>query len=703
MLINGRRPVLLGSTPIQFFSSRFEFTNDAMVDADGPVPRQSLGLRLDRTVSDAVHEDIDLVNYASRPVRLTIEVAILSDFADIFDVKSEPARAPWRAQHALVPVPRRAAHDLREPRFSTGPRRRRGTRVVAATVRQRPPGVRGDDPAQGRLAHLPEVAAGDPLEAPARDPGLQRRRRAAAQGRRAHLPNVSVHVRRTRRSIEPGTRPCATWRRCGSRTRPFERGVFIPAAGVPWFVTLFGRDSLIVSMQGISGFPEFAAGRCAGCRSCRRPRTTPNATWSRQDPARDPARELAQLGILPYQPYYGTHDATSLFVIVLSYLYHWMGGPERAPALPAQCRGRDGLDRPVGGSRRRWSPGVQDPLDPRLLQPGLEGRGRRHHRSGRHVSPLPIATCELQGYVFDAKIRMADIYDVLERPQDAAVSAARHDGCTTGQRDVLVGGGGDLLPGPQRSQGADPQRRLQSRPPAPVGDRAAGTAGRVVRAADGPGHVVRLGVRTLSSDHPTTTRSRTRRARSGRTTTPRSRAASGDTGSPRRPPRWPRASSMPRNGSRRSAFPSSSPGSPADPGQLPGPVSRANVPQAWAAGSVFRFVAILCGLHATTDAEGIPVLRQPGAARLDARHPDPEPARRGRLARYPLHRWGRGRVVEHLEIRGHPRAGTRPPRSADRSGDRGLTQRRARRGGGPRAAAASWQHHRMQPRDDPRS
>ena len=39
----------------------------------------------------------------------------------------------------------------------------------------------------------------------------------------------------------------------------FERGVFIPAAGVPWFVTLFGRDALIVSMQGISGFPEFAA------------------------------------------------------------------------------------------------------------------------------------------------------------------------------------------------------------------------------------------------------------------------------------------------------------------------------------------------------------------------------------------------------------------------------------------------------------
>jgi hypothetical protein len=87
LFINGQRPILLGSTPVAFFSSRHEFTNDTLVDAVGLIPRQSIGLRLDRTVADGVHEDYDLVNYTPRPVRLTIEVAILSDFADIFDVK----------------------------------------------------------------------------------------------------------------------------------------------------------------------------------------------------------------------------------------------------------------------------------------------------------------------------------------------------------------------------------------------------------------------------------------------------------------------------------------------------------------------------------------------------------------------------------------------------------------------------------------
>ena len=88
--INGRRPVLLNSAPIQFFSARFEYTNEAFLDDRGRVDRQTLGIRVDRTVSGGVHEDLDITNYARRPVRLTIEIEIESDFADIFDVRRTP-------------------------------------------------------------------------------------------------------------------------------------------------------------------------------------------------------------------------------------------------------------------------------------------------------------------------------------------------------------------------------------------------------------------------------------------------------------------------------------------------------------------------------------------------------------------------------------------------------------------------------------
>ena len=102
--------------------------------------------------------------------------------------------------------------------------------------------------------------------------------------------------------------------------------MFIPAAGVPWFVTLFGRDSLIVSMQAISGYPEFAAG---ALRRLSELQATADDPERDMEPGKIPHEirhgELAQLGILPFQPYYGTHDATSLFVIVISYLYQWLG------------------------------------------------------------------------------------------------------------------------------------------------------------------------------------------------------------------------------------------------------------------------------------------------------------------------------------------------------------------------------------------
>ena len=75
--INGRRPILLASAPIRSFSSRYEFTNDALVDPDGVIERQSLALRLDRTIADGVHEDYDLENFSPRPIRLTIEIARL--------------------------------------------------------------------------------------------------------------------------------------------------------------------------------------------------------------------------------------------------------------------------------------------------------------------------------------------------------------------------------------------------------------------------------------------------------------------------------------------------------------------------------------------------------------------------------------------------------------------------------------------------
>ncbi len=603
--INGRRPILLGSTPIQFFSSRFEFTNDALVDATGPIARQSLGLRLDRTVADGVHEDYDLVNYASRPVRLTIEVAILSDFADIFDVKKGQLvrrgelNTRWfrsRRELRTTYVNRDFKRELvvAVERASSPPQFANGRLVFVATI-----------PPKGvwhaclrwlpvtRSKQRPVTLDCNAVDAPLRKVGAR------------HLPNVSVDTpnKTVDRAWDQAVHDLEALR---LEDPSFERGVFIPAAGVPWFVTLFGRDSLIVSMQGISGFPEFASG---ALRRLSELQATEDDPERDMEPGKIPHEirhgELAQLRILPYQPYYGTHDATSLFVIVLSYLYHWGADPEilrrylpNAEAAMAWVdrygdRDKDGFQEyKTRSTHGHYNQGWKDAGDAIVEADGT-------------LAALPIATCELQGYEYDAKVRMADIYDVLGRSKDAR--RLRREAQRLYDRfnetfwweeegTYYLGLNGSKQP--IRSVASNAGHLLQSGIVPPE------RAERVVRRLMAPDMWSGWGVRTLSSDHPYYN------------------PFSYQTGSV-----WPHDNATIAGGFRRYGFaaeaaqvakgifdaaerfaalrlPELFAGLPRIPAGFPVPYLGANVPQAWAAGSVFRFVAILCGLHATTDAEG---------------------------------------------------------------------------------------------------
>ena len=258
------------------------------------------------------------------------------------------------------------------------------------------------------------------------------------------------------------------------------------------------------------------------------------------------------------------------------------------------------------------------------------------------LSPLPIATCELQGYVYDAKIRMAEIYDVLERPEDA--KRLRREAKRLYDRfndrfwweeegTYYLGLNGRREP--IRSVASNAGHLLQSGIVPPE------RAERVVRRLMAPDMWSGWGIRTLSSDHPYYN------------------PFSYQTGSV-----WPHDNATIAGGFRRYGFnaeaaevakgifdaaerlvgqrlPELFSGLPRVPASFPVPYLGANVPQAWAAGSVFRFVAILCGLHATTDADGSAAVRQSRAARLDAGDQDPEPAGRRRVAGRPPR--GRGR------------------------------------------------------------
>ena len=249
--------------------------------------------------------------------------------------------------------------------------------------------------------------------------------------------------------------------------------------------------------------------------------------------------ELAQLGILPFQPYYGTHDATSLFVIVLSYLYHWLGDDGLLRRYLAERRGGDALDRPLRRPRRRRVPGVRDALVARLLQPGLEGRRRRDPARRRHARPAARSRCASSratsttpssGWptIYDAprtgrRTPRACAREAAEpvRPLQRRRSGGRRRGPTTSGSTARSGRSG---PWPRTPATSSSRGSCRPSGPARVVERlhARTTCGR----AGGSGRCRRTMWRT--------TRSATTRGRSGRTTTRSSPAGSGATASPRR-------------------------------------------------------------------------------------------------------------------------------------------------------------------------
>ncbi|MDB5499346.1 MAG: Amylo-alpha6-glucosidase, partial [Phenylobacterium sp.] len=84
---NGVPWSLLNSGNIAYYASRVFLQNQAIPSEGGGIPEGSLALTLSRTISEGLHEDLDLVNHGADPVQFNLEIAIRSDFADLLEVK----------------------------------------------------------------------------------------------------------------------------------------------------------------------------------------------------------------------------------------------------------------------------------------------------------------------------------------------------------------------------------------------------------------------------------------------------------------------------------------------------------------------------------------------------------------------------------------------------------------------------------------
>jgi glycogen debranching enzyme len=413
---NGEVWDLLNAGNISHYACRIFLVNRAFSTEDGNVSSRTLGLALGRSISGGVHEDLDLVNHGIKAVRFNLEIAIRSDFADLFEVKSGHIvrrgriTTEWLDDKSELKTIYRNQDFYREMTILT---RQTGSRPVYANGRisfgiDLPPGAAWHccllyEPGDGKVRFkAPENCIGSSHQSTV-GRGLEKWRKAVLKIRTSNEEFYRFF--------------CQAIEDMAALRLPIEgtdHMRFVPAAGIPWFVALFGRDSLIASLQNAIVYPDFA---CATLDVLAKFQATEIDDYRDGEPGKIMHEmrlgELAHFKLIPHTPYYGTADATMLYLILLHVAWRCTGDAgllERHLETAERClhwiddygdRDGDGFQEyatrsPAGYENQSWKDSADAVVD-------LDGS----------LVKGPKALCELQGYVYDAWIRMAEIFDEL--------------------------------------------------------------------------------------------------------------------------------------------------------------------------------------------------------------------------------------------------------------------------------------------------
>jgi glycogen debranching enzyme len=402
LTIDGNRLNALSTDDLQYYEARFFLvpgTGTVYVNADLSVIRR-------RVVTNGFHEQLTILNHKAEPVHLEVRIEAASDFADLFEVKDA--------------LEKKGTYDTTPGKDGLILRYRRETFERETSIISSIPASVDDQgltfsitvPAHGRwhtdLVVTTEIAT------------IRQAGRSRTPRRPDHLGAAMAHNLEAWLDAAPRLE-CdddalkITYRRslvdlAALRfVAPVFPGHALPAAGLPWFMTMFGRDSIFTSLQALPFAPSLAA-------------TTLRALGARQGTVlddfrdEDPGRilhemrygELTAFEERPHSPYYGSADATPLYLVLMDEYERWTGDRRLVRDLEYEAR-----------AALAWIDEYGD-----LQHNGYISYKRRNEETGLenqcwkdswdsisfHDGTLPDwprATCELQGYAYDAKMRGA--------------------------------------------------------------------------------------------------------------------------------------------------------------------------------------------------------------------------------------------------------------------------------------------------------
>ncbi|RLP91813.1 MULTISPECIES: glycogen debranching N-terminal domain-containing protein [unclassified Micromonospora] len=389
-----------------------------------------------RAIVGSFQEQLTVLNHAGEEVEFTVRIEMAADFADLFEIKNARQKrgrtTVSTADNELRLTYRREAFHRETVINSSAPA---SVDASGMTFQIRVP-PNSEWTTTLHVSTIVYGARGEDIRATLPYGGSR-----SADAIRAEQQELIDRAPKLGCDCEP---LAGAYRRslndlAALRYESIALGVRLLAAGLPWFMTLFGRDSIITSLQVLPFLPELIPPTIVMLAGLQ---------GHRVDDFRDeePGKILHELRYgetagfeeQPHSPYYGSADSTPLFIILLDEYERWTGDTQLVRRLEPHVR-----------AALRWIDTYGDLLGTGYLwyqtrnpETGLQNQCWKDSWDGisyadGRMPGFPRATCEMQGYAYDAKIRAARLArtfwgdpayaDRLEREAAALKQRFNHD------------------------------------------------------------------------------------------------------------------------------------------------------------------------------------------------------------------------------------------------------------------------------------
>jgi glycogen debranching enzyme len=422
LTINGERPLLLSSSKVEYFSAAFYLRNPLA----GGLPQDTLSIARRRFVGEGMQERIVIRNEGMEPVSFVLGIEVGCDFADIMSVKDHDFALGDPLHARPLPPPVKPQYDTENNQFVlVDPENGARTQVLLSQ--------RGDRNGNGTIRWSVDL---DPrrtweltldvvpsLDGKVLAPLMVERRfgdellhvRDSLAAWQLRVPQLRAGWLDLTHTFAQSVNDLAALR-MRSATDP-GRGR-LPAAGMPWFMTVFGRDTLITCLQTLLFGPELASTALEVLAELQAKEDDPSIDA-------EPGKIVHEVRTgkaakVWFAMYYGTVDATPLYLVLLSEVWRWTEDAAlirrlKEPALRALEWIDKWGDRDGDGFveyQRRSEHGLEN-------QSWKDSFDSQRFHDGR-LAKTPIAPCEVQGYVYDAKRRTAEVARAVWRERDLA-------------------------------------------------------------------------------------------------------------------------------------------------------------------------------------------------------------------------------------------------------------------------------------------